>query len=532
MSSRKSHEQFVAELEKVQPDIEVLGNYVKGREPVQCRCKVCGHIWTPMPNNLLSGYGCPVCGLEKRSKAQQKTKDEFRREMAEIDPTIGIVGEYCGAQKRIQCTCRECGHTWNPLATNLLAGKGCPVCSKKKAGNKRMRTNDEFAVAVKRLNPTIIVHEEYHGNTERLRCSCEVCGFSWMPLPSVLLRGSGCPRCAGNERYTTAEFRRKLKKINPYILLLGEYKKTSEPILCKCELCGHEWQITPNSLLHGNGCPECRHSATSFFEQMVYGTLALALGQDNVIPHDRDTIGYELDIVVPSMKLALEPGSWKWHKDLVGRDSEKRKLCAEKGIRLITVYTDYNETEPPFCNDCLTTQRTFGLDKEYPQLKSFLKDLLDLCGIVFDITEAELNSVAKEAYAASRRKSTQFFKAQLEKVLPEVILLSEYRGALNDISCKCNKCGYEWISQPHSLLAGHGCMQCAVKERSVRFRKSPHEFEQELHKIHPKIVLLTQYVDSKTTIRCKCAICGHEWTQLPACLKKGRGCPICRRNKQ
>lgn len=532
MSQRKSHEQFVVELGTVNPNIEVLGNYVKGSNPVQCRCKVCGHVWMSRPNNLLSGFGCPVCGVKKRSKAQQKTKEEFLQEMAKIDPTIQVVGEYCGAQKRVQCACRECGHTWSPLATNLLAGKGCPVCSKKKAGNKRMRTNDEFVAVVKKLNPTIVVLEQFHGNSEKLRCSCAVCGYSWRPLPSVLLRGSGCPRCAGNERYTTAEFERKLKKINPYVSLLGRYQRTNEPILCRCELCGHEWQSTPNRLLHGIGCPGCRHSATSFFEQVVYRTLILILGEKNVISHDRETVGYELDIFVPSMKLALEPGSWKWHKNMVDRDVEKRKLCAEMGIRLITIYTDYNETESPFYNDCLTTQRTFGLDKEYAELKSFLSTLLVLCGIECDITESQFNSITNEAYLASRRKSTQLFKMELETVLPSVILLSEYKGALNDISCKCRRCGYEWITQPHSLLAGHGCMQCAAKERGLTFRKSPQEFERELCEINPQIILLTQYIDSKTTIHCKCAICGHEWKQLPASLKKGRGCPICRRRKQ
>lgn len=54
---------------------------------------------------------------------------------------------------------------------------------------------------------------------------------------------------------------------------------------------------------------------------------------------EKTVIGVELDIYVPDLKVAVEPGSWHWHKNMVAKDWEKHLLCKDKGIKLITLYT-------------------------------------------------------------------------------------------------------------------------------------------------------------------------------------------------
>lgn len=74
MSRKKTHEEFVDELNKVNPNIEVLGEYVNNRTGIHCKCKVCGfdtyiddRKWTPTPNHLLQGKGCPQCVSESKT---------------------------------------------------------------------------------------------------------------------------------------------------------------------------------------------------------------------------------------------------------------------------------------------------------------------------------------------------------------------------------------------------------------------------------------------------------------------------------
>lgn len=56
-----SHEEQVAAISKVNPDVEVLGKIVNSDTKVLCRCKVCDHEWMGRPASLKSGWGCPKC---------------------------------------------------------------------------------------------------------------------------------------------------------------------------------------------------------------------------------------------------------------------------------------------------------------------------------------------------------------------------------------------------------------------------------------------------------------------------------------
>ena len=63
--SRKTHRQFIREMEIKNPNIEVLEKYVNAKTKIKCRCKIDGHEWSVKPNNLLY-HGCPKCGIRNR----------------------------------------------------------------------------------------------------------------------------------------------------------------------------------------------------------------------------------------------------------------------------------------------------------------------------------------------------------------------------------------------------------------------------------------------------------------------------------
>lgn len=60
----KTKEQFVEDLFKVNPHIEVIGDYVNTHTKTKCRCKIDGVEWYGYPANLLNGSaGCPYCNI-------------------------------------------------------------------------------------------------------------------------------------------------------------------------------------------------------------------------------------------------------------------------------------------------------------------------------------------------------------------------------------------------------------------------------------------------------------------------------------
>lgn len=123
----KTHDEFVEEMARSQPSVEVVGKYVNVRTKVRCRCKNCGFEWESIHRTIVNGKGCIKC-----SRRYRKTTEDFIHELHQVNPNIEIVGKYNGANAHIQCRCKKCGNKWSATPNKLLHGRSCPKCSKKK----------------------------------------------------------------------------------------------------------------------------------------------------------------------------------------------------------------------------------------------------------------------------------------------------------------------------------------------------------------------------------------------------------------
>lgn len=126
---RRNKESFAKKLFDVNPNVDVLGEYKNRRTKIECLCLIHNKIFKMTPSNLLGGHGCPECGIEARIKAFAKTHDEFISELKEISPQISITSQYQSAHKKVNCKCLECGFEWNTTPHSLLRGDRCPNCN-------------------------------------------------------------------------------------------------------------------------------------------------------------------------------------------------------------------------------------------------------------------------------------------------------------------------------------------------------------------------------------------------------------------
>ena len=60
-----------------------------------------------------------------------------------------------------------------------------------------------------------------------------------------------------SKRLTNNEFKEWMRIHKPEIELLQDYTYSKQKISCRCLNCNYIWEITPNSLKRGQGCPEC-----------------------------------------------------------------------------------------------------------------------------------------------------------------------------------------------------------------------------------------------------------------------------------
>jgi len=183
---------------------------------------------------------------------RKKTHSEFKKELKRINPNVRILGKYITSNHLIKVKCKKCKHKWSPIAHSLKSGHGCPSC----AGTIKNNTNG-FKKELKRINPNVRILGEYATSSQPIKVKCKKCKHKWSPTPNDLKSGRGCPSCAGNMRHDTNSFKKELKRINPNIKILGEYITNNQPIKVKCKKCKHKWLPIPTNLKRGTGCPSC-----------------------------------------------------------------------------------------------------------------------------------------------------------------------------------------------------------------------------------------------------------------------------------
>lgn len=189
----KSHDEYVEELKYANPSIEVLETYLGNSIKIKHRCIVDGYEWYTIPSSTLLGYGCPVCGKVKRW-----TQEEY---ILKLEPRkILPIEEYINSSINIKHKCLVDGTEWMAAPSNILKGKGCPVCGLIKGGMSRRKLDEDYKFEVSKINSNIIVLEEYITMDIKIKHKCMLDEYEWMATPSgVLGTKYGCPMCARRE---------------------------------------------------------------------------------------------------------------------------------------------------------------------------------------------------------------------------------------------------------------------------------------------------------------------------------------------
>ncbi|MGL5566344.1 MAG: zinc-ribbon domain-containing protein, partial [Plesiomonas sp.] len=92
---------------------------------------------------------------------------------------------------------------------------------------------------------------------------CNVDGHEWsVRINDVVTKGSGCPKCANNYRYTLVEYVKRVNDRdncdNSFVRIIGKFKGSATKVMMKCDVDGHQWVTTFKNILgRGTGCPVC-----------------------------------------------------------------------------------------------------------------------------------------------------------------------------------------------------------------------------------------------------------------------------------
>lgn len=356
-----TNDEFVKRIANINSNIIILGEYVNARTKILCKCSNpdCGYVWHILPSNLIKGHNCPQC-----IKNQKKlTHQEFIKRVKTINPNIEIIGQYIGSATKVRCKCLIDDYEWEATPNNLLRGHGCLKC----AGKLKL-THKDFVQRLMNINPNIKVVGQYISINDKVKCECLSCNYVWSAIAKNLLNGHGCPECGIKTRSqkhnkTHLQFLKEVGRVNSNIEILEEYVNAQTKIKCKCLLDGYEWEVVPNSLLKGHGCPQCNISKGE-----KYISDFLTLKNISYIPqykfdNCKNTLPLPFDFYLPDYNMCIEYDGEQHFKvvDFSGhnknraeenfekikiRDNIKTKYCKKNNIKLLRIpYWEFDNIE-------------------------------------------------------------------------------------------------------------------------------------------------------------------------------------------
>lgn len=282
MPKKLTTQKFIEKAREVHGDNYLYDKveYVDYRTPVTITCKIHGDFY-PWPSTFIKGSGCKFCNAKNgQETTSKKAAESFipRAKTKHGDKYDYSKFVYEDSRTKSTIICPIHGEFLQNTA-NHLSGKGCPKCSKESARKKliaRGLTATQNKLNTENLTEQFIkkaktAHGErydyskvkYTKSTEKVEIICSKHG-SFYQTAQIHLKGAGCKKCGDEQRGLNkrnkykAEFIKSAKKIhgNKYDYSKVDYTHSSEKVIISCPKHG-DFQIRPNNLLSGTGCPAC-----------------------------------------------------------------------------------------------------------------------------------------------------------------------------------------------------------------------------------------------------------------------------------
>lgn len=352
MSKKKTHSEYVAEVQLITSNIEVVGQYVGAHTKIRHRCKICGCEWETKPICILKGNGCPECAKHQRAKSNTKTHEQYVTEVALINPNIEVISRYTNADVKIKIRCKICGNEWFARAADVIRGHGCPKCSQKAL----TKTHEQYVSELAAINPNIVVIDKYINSYTKIKHLCLKCGNEWIVKPNDLLQGNHCPQCS-TRRKSHEQYVAELAIKNPNIEVIGQYVNANTNIMHHCTVCGYEWMLRPSHALNGLGCPSCQETSG---EQKIrqwlisndieyeYQKCFADCKNQRMLPFDFYLPNYHCCIEYDGAQHFREVNLWGGQEYLLQRqynDQIKNTYCQNNNISLIRIRYDEDVNE-------------------------------------------------------------------------------------------------------------------------------------------------------------------------------------------
>lgn len=331
LDRRLSAEDIVKKVKEINPSIKILSDLRdnKNDEPlyrkrINVKCLECGHEYSILVSNLLSGTQCPNC-------CRKITDNKFKTQVNSYGK-ITVLGNYVDMKTKILVKCNFCGKEWeiNPRSA-YYEKAGCFECS---VLQNLTADKNEVAERIRvATNDNIEMIGEYKNSYTETIFKCKICGEEFYSQPKYMygINADCVNRCILykdiskrykeiiNEKYSE-EF--EIEYLENRFNYSGKVKLT-------CKSCGYSEIYSASRLANYNIKCSCCFKG-SIEEKELFNFIAEIYSIDRLECNryfSYKGIVKELDIFIPELRLGIEFDGLYWHsEEVVGKNRQIEKL--------------------------------------------------------------------------------------------------------------------------------------------------------------------------------------------------------------
>lgn len=325
-----------------------------------------------------------------------------------------------------------------------------------------------------------------------------------------------------SKKKTHEEYVAELAIKNPNVEVIENYINSQTKIAHRCKIDGYIWNITPNNILQGEGCPNCyKINKTSGKRRKTHEEYVIEVASVNP---NIEVIGKYINSKTKILHRCKNHNiEWKasptnilrgmgCYKCGIEKSSTKRSKLHElyieelrKNNSSIIVLEKYINARTPILHKCLIDGYEW---KAKP--------------------DNILSGTGCPKCAGNIKRTHDDYVKQVSIINPNIEVIGKYVGAKKPILHLCKIHNVEWNVCPYDILQGSGCLQCRYENTRINKTKSHEQYIEEVKTINPDICVIGTYVDLKTPILHKCSKDGYLWETKPSnILFNGCGCPQC-----
>jgi hypothetical protein len=282
------------------------------------------HHYEATINNWNAGHRCKQC------KVKVYTIEDVKQSFENNNYRL-LTTTYTTGNDYYQFICPN-NHTHQITFFSWLKGNRCGLCKAKQIDI------NQLAEHVAEYNLTLLNKVTTH--TEKMKLKCNGCDYLWTVsfYRWRNYKSKGCVRCRKQTKYTEEQVKQILNKEG--YNLTSQYENVQSTITAICPN-DHEYSFTFTNFLQGYRCGKCSNKNSKPEFEIIDELNKLNIQS---IHGDRKLIKpKELDIYIPSHKLAIEYCGLYWHREQSCPPQyhyDKMKLCNDKQVRLITIFED------------------------------------------------------------------------------------------------------------------------------------------------------------------------------------------------